>query len=131
VTATEAIKVGAIAIPLTIRSSATPTGWLTKGSGSSESASRLAPTRNRLAGETRQVIAPVTAPATSDPKDQAIKISPAYGSTPASFAKATMLTSMPPNTTPRATQAIAMGSRMRHGNGDELGWPEAIERMGG
>ena len=87
-----------------------------KGSGNSDNASRVAPTRKRRAGEARQVIAPVTAPATSDPNDQAIKIKPAYGSTPASFANATMLTSMPPKIIPRALQAIAIGSKTCHGN---------------
>ena len=68
------------------------------------------------AGDARQMIAPVTAPANSDPNDHAIRINPAYGSTPASFANATTLTSMPPNTMPSAPDAMATGTRTRHGN---------------
>ena len=39
----------------------------------------IAPTRKRRAGDARQMIAPVTAPATRDPNDHATKIRPAYG----------------------------------------------------
>jgi len=132
VTATEAIKVGAMAIPLSVRSSARTTGCPTNGSGSKDSASRDAPTRKRLAGEARHVIAPLTAPATRDPNAQAIKIRPAYLSTPASFANATTLTSMPPNTMPRAAEAMATGSRTRHGNRDDPALPSRdVGRIGG
>ena len=68
VTATDAINVGAIAIPLSIRSRATTTGLLTKISGSNERARLTAPTRNRLAGEAFQAMVPVTAPDSSEPE---------------------------------------------------------------
>ena len=77
------------------------------------------------------MIAPVTAPATSDPNDHATKITPAYGSTPASFANATMLTSMPPNTMPMAPDAMATGTRTRHGNRLDPICPCDVDRIGG
>ena len=131
VTPTDAINVGAIAMPLRMSNAATPTGWLINGRGNNDKASRVAPTRKRRAGDACHVIAPVAAPATSEPNDHAIKIRPAYGSTPAAFANATILTSMPPKIIPRALQAIATGSKTRHGIRVHPSWPSKVERVGG
>ena len=49
---------------------------LTNISGSSESGQRTAPIRNRLAGEAFQVMVPVTTPESSEPRAQAITITP-------------------------------------------------------
>ena len=76
VTATEAIRVGAMNMPLRKSSAVTATGWVTNGSGSTEMASSRAPTRKRRGGEARQTTVPVTSPATSEPAAQTMTISP-------------------------------------------------------
>jgi hypothetical protein len=118
-------------MPLRMSSRERTSGWLTKGIGSSDTASRIAPTRKRRAGDARQAIAPVTAPASSDPSAHAIKITPAKGRTPDSFANATTTTSMPPNTMPIAALAIATGSKTSQGNRLSATWPREADRTGG
>ncbi len=110
VTATEAIRVGAMNSPLRISRPAVGSGCTTNGSGISERASSTAPTRNRLAGPAVQVMVPVTTPAIREPPAHAITITPAYGRIPASSAKAMMTTSMPPNIIPSAAQANTIGT---------------------
>ena len=125
VTPTDAIRVGAIAIPLRISNRATPTGWSTNGSGSSDNASMVAPMRKRRSG--RRPPDDRSGNSTGHQRserprnqDQA-----GVGSTPASLANATTLTSMPPKIMPRALEAMATGTRTRHGNRLDLCAPAA------
>ena len=84
--------------------------------------------RKRRAGEARQMIAPVTAPATSDPERPRNQNQAKEG--PASLANATMLTSMPPKIMPRALEAIATGTRTSP-RGNRPGHARRVDRIGG
>ena len=72
-TPTDVIRVGAIAIPLRLSNRANADRMVDQGEWQQRQRQQGRAYAKRWAGEARQMIAPVTAPATSDPNDHATK----------------------------------------------------------
>ena len=85
------------------------------GVGAISAVRATTPSRIRVAGRLCHVTAPVMTPATREPRAHRASSTPAMAVSPSDSAKATVTTSVEPNSPPIAKLISATGTRSRHG----------------